>query len=77
MQTLAKTSAMLLQVLSVETALSIQSHPDKALAEKLHAQHPEVSTVPRHPLFVSYGDVQLHTEHHASTGTEDVLLLIC
>ena len=33
---------MVLQVLSVETALSIQSHPDKELAEKLHAQHPEV-----------------------------------
>ena len=33
---------VVLQVLSVETALSIQSHPDKELAEKLHAQHPEV-----------------------------------
>lgn len=31
-----------MQVLSVETALSIQSHPDKELAEKLHAQRPEV-----------------------------------
>lgn len=30
------------QVLSVETALSIQSHPDKALAEKLHAERPDV-----------------------------------
>lgn len=30
------------QVLSVETALSIQSHPDKALAEKLHAKRPDV-----------------------------------
>ena len=36
---------VVLQVLSVETALSIQSHPDKALAEKLHAQHPEVLQV--------------------------------
>jgi len=34
---------VVLQVLSVETALSIQSHPDKELAERLHAQHPEVS----------------------------------
>ncbi len=33
---------VVLQVLSVETALSIQSHPDKELAERLHAQHPEV-----------------------------------
>lgn len=32
----------LFKVLSVETALSIQSHPDKELAEKLHAQHPEI-----------------------------------
>lgn len=31
-----------LQVLSVQTALSIQSHPDKKLAEKLHAHQPQV-----------------------------------
>lgn len=30
------------QVLSVQTALSIQSHPDKKLAEKLHAARPQV-----------------------------------
>ena len=30
------------QVLSVETALSIQSHPDKALAARLHAERPQV-----------------------------------
>lgn len=34
-----------LQVLSVETALSIQSHPDKKLAERLHAQQPHVSSL--------------------------------
>jgi hypothetical protein len=33
------------QVLSVQTALSIQSHPDKKLAEKLHAQQPKVCGV--------------------------------
>lgn len=33
---------LLLQVLSVETALSIQSHPDKELAQRLHAERPEV-----------------------------------
>jgi hypothetical protein len=32
----------LFKVLSVETALSIQSHPDKALAEALHAERPQV-----------------------------------
>jgi mannose-6-phosphate isomerase len=32
----------LFKVLSVGTALSIQSHPDKALAEALHAQQPGV-----------------------------------
>lgn len=32
----------LFKVLSVGTALSIQSHPDKALAERLHAARPEV-----------------------------------
>lgn len=30
------------KVLAVEKALSIQSHPDKALAEKLHAERPDV-----------------------------------
>jgi hypothetical protein len=30
------------QVLSVQTALSIQSHPDKELAERLHRENPEV-----------------------------------
>ncbi|GBG76506.1 hypothetical protein CBR_g22254 [Chara braunii] len=32
----------LVKVLSVSTALSIQAHPDKALAEKLHAQYPKI-----------------------------------
>jgi mannose-6-phosphate isomerase len=32
----------LLKVLSVRTALSIQSHPDKALAERLHWDRPDV-----------------------------------
>jgi hypothetical protein len=32
----------LFKVLSVRKALSIQSHPDKALAERLHAEHPKV-----------------------------------
>ena len=31
-----------MKVLSVEKALSIQAHPDKALAEKLHAKNPAV-----------------------------------
>ncbi|KAF6259281.1 RmlC-like cupin domain-containing protein [Scenedesmus sp. NREL 46B-D3] len=31
----------LFKVLSVQTALSIQSHPDKKLAERLHAQQPQ------------------------------------
>ncbi len=30
------------QVLSVATALSIQAHPDKALAERLFAERPDV-----------------------------------
>mmetsp|Transcript_5443 Transcript_5443/g.7354 ORF Transcript_5443/g.7354 Transcript_5443/m.7354 type:complete len:423 (-) Transcript_5443:47-1315(-) len=32
----------LLKVLSVETALSVQAHPDKKLAEQLHLQKPQV-----------------------------------
>lgn len=38
----------LFKVLSVETALSIQSHPDKQLAERLHAQRPDVYKDPNH-----------------------------
>eukprot|EP01028_Stygiella_incarcerata_P009091 TRINITY_DN4203_c0_g1_i1.p1 TRINITY_DN4203_c0_g1~~TRINITY_DN4203_c0_g1_i1.p1 ORF type:complete len:423 (+),score=120.17 TRINITY_DN4203_c0_g1_i1:72-1340(+) len=32
----------LLKVLSVEKSLSIQAHPNKKVAEKLHAEHPEL-----------------------------------
>ena len=39
----AATLPFLFKVLSVQTALSIQSHPDKKLAERLHAEKPEVS----------------------------------
>lgn len=38
----------LLKVLSVNTALSIQSHPSKALAEKLHRERPDVYKDPNH-----------------------------
>lgn len=39
---------MLFKVLSVRTALSIQSHPDKKLAERLHADRPNVYKDPNH-----------------------------
>lgn len=32
----------LFKVLSIQKALSIQSHPDKQTAEKLHAEHPDI-----------------------------------
>jgi mannose-6-phosphate isomerase len=32
----------LFKVLAIEKALSIQSHPDKVTAEKLHVQHPDI-----------------------------------
>jgi len=38
----ARALPFLFKVLSVRTALSIQSHPDKKLAERLHAEKPEV-----------------------------------
>jgi len=38
----------LFKVLSVRTALSIQAHPDKQLAEKLHAERPDVYKDPNH-----------------------------
>ncbi|KAJ1853636.1 Mannose-6-phosphate isomerase [Coemansia sp. RSA 2703] len=38
----------LFKVLSIEKALSIQAHPDKVLAEKLHAERPTVYKDPNH-----------------------------
>ncbi|KAJ3513804.1 hypothetical protein NLJ89_g2746 [Agrocybe chaxingu] len=38
----------LFKVLSIEKALSIQAHPDKATAEILHAQHPDIYKDPNH-----------------------------
>jgi len=38
----------LFKVLSVNKALSIQAHPDKKLAEKLHAERPDVYKDPNH-----------------------------
>jgi mannose-6-phosphate isomerase len=32
----------LFKVLSIDKALSIQTHPDKKTAEKLHAEHPDI-----------------------------------
>ncbi|KAG5519690.1 hypothetical protein PMAC_001846 [Pneumocystis sp. 'macacae'] len=40
-QVYGKTLPFLFKVLSVRTALSIQAHPDKKLAETLHRQDPE------------------------------------
>lgn len=39
----------LFKVLAIEKALSIQSHPDKATAEKLHAQQPDIYKGKPHP----------------------------
>ena len=36
------------KVLSINKALSVQAHPDKALAEKLHAAQPKVYKDPNH-----------------------------
>ena len=42
MESMSKTSLpFLFKVLSVRTALSIQAHPDKALAAQLHVRHPD------------------------------------
>lgn len=38
----------LLKILSVRKALSIQVHPNKAEAEKLHALHPDIYKDPNH-----------------------------
>ena len=38
----------LFKVLSIQKSLSIQSHPDKALAEQLHSERPHVYKDPNH-----------------------------
>ncbi|KIM42639.1 hypothetical protein M413DRAFT_444327 [Hebeloma cylindrosporum] len=38
----------LFKVLSIEKALSIQTHPDKKMAEELHAQRPDIYKDPNH-----------------------------
>lgn len=38
----------LFKVLSVNQALSVQAHPDKTLAEKLHCKHPDIYKDPNH-----------------------------
>ncbi|KAL7565535.1 hypothetical protein ACA910_003814 [Epithemia clementina (nom. ined.)] len=40
--------SFLLKVLSVRKVLSIQAHPDKQLAEKLHAEFPDIYQDPNH-----------------------------
>ena len=65
-----------LQVLSVETALSIQSHPDKALAQRLHAERPQ-ARVPPHspatsPLCLSCSSLQLVTSQCLTQLNDDM-----
>ncbi|XP_050539773.1 mannose-6-phosphate isomerase [Daktulosphaira vitifoliae] len=43
-----KNLPFLLKVLSINSALSIQVHPDKDMAEKLHQEYPEVYQDPNH-----------------------------
>ena len=47
-ESLRNSLTFLFKVLSVRTALSIQAHPNKALAEKLHVQFPDVYKDPNH-----------------------------
>jgi mannose-6-phosphate isomerase len=46
--TLKDSLAYLFKVLSVRTALSIQAHPNKELAQKLHAEFPDKYKDPNH-----------------------------
>ena len=48
----------LLKILAIAKALSIQTHPDKAMAERLHAERPDVyKGQSRHIFFQLYGDI--------------------
>jgi len=46
--TLKNSLAYLFKVLSVRTALSIQAHPNKELAQKLHEEFPDKYKDPNH-----------------------------
>jgi mannose-6-phosphate isomerase len=46
--------SFLFKVLSIRKALSIQVHPNKSEAEKLHAQHPDIYKDPNHKPEVRY-----------------------
>jgi len=72
-----------MQVLSVNTALSIQSHPDKALAERLHAERPQASMHNLNPWSlrnrIAYGQASkaLHLDpHSARAELHSISLLI-
>jgi mannose-6-phosphate isomerase len=45
----------LFKVLSIEKALSIQTHPDKQTAERLHAEHPDIYKGKRWTLLLCRG----------------------
>lgn len=54
----------LFKVLSIRKALSIQVHPNKAQAEKLHALYPDIYKDPNHKPEVSKCIAQGHLVYH-------------
>ena len=64
----------LFKVLSIQKSLSIQSHPDKALAEQLHCDRPHVYKDPNHKPEIALAVRTLLLCHSTSHGT---LLRFC
>lgn len=46
----------LFKILAIRKALSIQAHPDKTLAERLHRERPEIYKDPNHKVGLPFGE---------------------
>jgi len=62
----------LFKILSVEQALSIQAHPHKELAQKLHSQFPEIYKDPNHKPEIA---ISLTDDFIALNGFADLPLI--
>lgn len=54
-QTFGKDLPFLFKILAIRKALSIQAHPDKTLAERLHQERPEIYKDPNHKVGLVHG----------------------
>ncbi len=65
----------LFKVLSIEKALSIQTHPDKATAEKLHAELPKIYKGKQSIVSISYTPYTVQKKMTIISPNSPLLLL--